>query len=80
VPKDSQRPPDPQGRGFQQRCGKPLSIFMLSVALYSRAMQQHGIRRKADNLLFFLIDEMQNRQRKCSVGLDKLSQPPQVLL
>jgi hypothetical protein len=28
VPKDSQR--------FQQRCGKPLSIFMLSVALYSR--------------------------------------------
>jgi hypothetical protein len=38
------------------------------------------LRQLAEFFCFYLVDETQSRQRKCSVGLVKLSQPPQVLL
>jgi hypothetical protein len=52
-----------------------LFIFMLSVALYSRQCSSKAWRCHKF-LFYFLIDEMQSSQRKCSLGLVKLSQQP----
>jgi hypothetical protein len=49
VPKDSQR--------FQQRCGKPLSIFMPSPSSRSKATPAAARHGKPYFLFYFLIDE-----------------------
>jgi hypothetical protein len=59
---------------FQQRRGET-TIFIAVRCTLQQAMQQHG---NFAILLFFLIDEMQSRQRKWNVGLVMLSQQPQV--
>jgi hypothetical protein len=51
VPKDSQR--------FQQRCGKPLSIFMPSHSVQSKAKPAAAWQLRYS--FIFLIDEMQSR-------------------
>jgi hypothetical protein len=48
---DSQRPPDPQGRGFQQRYAS-MKYFAVRFTL-QQAMQQQGVAMPQFLLLFF---------------------------
>jgi hypothetical protein len=63
---------------FQQRCGKPLSIFMPSHSVQSKAKPAAALQLRYS--FIFLIDEVRRCFTKSNLGLVMLSPSPQVLL